>query len=538
MADRGAIVSRLAAVETLGATTVVCTDKTGTLTQNDLRVVAVVPAEGFTASDVLAAGALASSADLVADEDGLRVTGDPVDGAILLAAFEDGVLDGALAARSLVGEVPFDPASRRMTRIYEDGEGRTAFVKGAPEALLERVADEGVRAGAAAEVRGWAAEGLRVLAVARHPSRESDDGDVALSHVGLVAIQDPLRPSAPGAIRDARAAGLAVKILTGDHPATAHAIASALDLGPEHVRARVTPAEKLAIVEELQAEGEVVAVTGDGVNDAPALRRADAGVAMGRSGTETAREAADIVLTDDDFATIVAAIREGRRIADNIRKFVAFLLSANLGEVVLFAVAVLAGFGAPMTVVQVLLVNVLTDGLPAVALSRDPVSLTAMERGPHSRTRLFGRTDWLTLAGLGALVGGAALTAYLVGRGDGHGQTMAFATVALAELVLVFSCRSPRDAAWHLPRNNYLLASVAASVAVVALAVYLPVIQEPLGTASLGLGEALLVLALALVPAALAETGKAALRKISGKPNEGGGPSRIARFTTWGRVAS
>ena len=506
MADRGAIVSRLAAVETLGATTIVCTDKTGTLTQNALRVAAVEPARGGAAADVLAAGALASSAELLADEDGTHFAGDPVDGAILLAAFDDGVLERALEGWTLVDEVPFDSESRRMTRVYEGEDGRVAFSKGAPEVLLAGVADEGRRAEAELQARTWAEQGLRVLAVAVESKDE-------VRHVGLIALHDPLRPSAPGAIADARAAGVGVKILTGDHPATAHAIAGRLSVEPEHVHARITPADKLAIVEALQAGGEVVAVTGDGVNDAPALRRADAGVAMGRSGTETAREAADIVLTDDDFATIVAAIREGRRIAENIRKFVAFLLSANFGEVALFAVAVLAGLGAPMTVVQVLLVNVLTDGLPAVALSRDPASETAMERGPHSRTRLFGGTDWLMLAGLGLLVGAAAFAAFLVGRaGGGDEQTMAFATVALSELVLVFSCRSPREAAWRLPRNAYLLVSVALSAAVVALAVYLPALHEPLGTSALGTADALVVAGLALAPAICAELGKAVLR--------------------------
>jgi calcium-translocating P-type ATPase len=505
MADRGAIVSRLAAVETLGATTLVCTDKTGTLTQNALRVAAVAPALGSSDADVLTAGVLASSAEVVADDSGVRVVGDPVDGAILLAALDAGVLESAQAGRTLVEEIPFDPASRRMTRVYDDGGGRVAFAKGAPEVLLAEVADEGTPHDAEAAARAWAEEGLRVLAVAR----SGGDGWV---HVGLVALHDPLRPSAAGAIRDARAAGVGVKILTGDHPATARAIAAALELGPEHVHARIAPADKLEIVEQLQKRGEVVAVTGDGVNDAPALRRADAGVAMGRSGTETAREAADIVLTDDDFATIVAAIREGRRIADNIRKFVAFLLSANLGEVALFAVAVLAGLGAPLTVVQVLLVNVLTDGLPAVALSRDPASATAMERGPHSPTRLFGRRDWLALLGLGALVGGAALAAFLIGD---HDQTMAFATVALAQLALVFSCRSPREAAWRLPRNAYLLASVALSVAIVALTVYVPAFHEAFGTRTLDLADALVVTGLALVPAAGAEAAKALLRRRS-----------------------
>jgi Ca2+-transporting ATPase len=224
---------------------------------------------------------------------------------------------------------------------------------------------------------------------------------------------------------------------------------------------------------------------------------------MGRAGTETAREAADIVLTDDDFAT-----------------------------------AVLAGLGAPMTVVQVLLVNVLTDGLPAVALSRDPASATAMERGPHSRTRLFGGADWLTLAGLGTVVGGAAFAAFLVGRaGGGDEQTMAFATVALAELVLVFSCRSPREPAWRLPRNAYLLASVALSTVVVALAVYVPALQDPFSTAALGAWDAAIVVALALVPAAFAEAGKTVLRAISENPNGGTGAATMSARPREGRLA-
>jgi Ca2+-transporting ATPase len=509
MADRGAIVRRLAAVETLGATTLVCTDKTGTLTENSLRVAAVAPYGTSSEADVLAAAVLASAAEVLERDGVVEVAGDPVDAAIVLAAHETGVLASALAGRTLLDEVPFDPASRRMTRTYlHNGAGEHTFSKGAPEVLLAEAADAAARREGDAAARAWAEEGLRVLAVARSAGN-------GLEHVGLIALHDPLRASASGAIREARAAGVGVKMLTGDHPATARAIAAALELEPDDVHARITPADKLAIVEELQAGGHVVAVTGDGVNDAPALRRADVGVAMGRAGTETAREAADIVLTDDDFATIVAAIREGRRIAENIRKFVAFLLSANFGEVVLFAVAVLAGLGAPMTVVQVLLVNVLTDGLPAVALSRDPASATAMERGPHSRTRLFGGADWLTLAGLGTLVGAAAFGAFLVGRaGGGDEQTMAFATVALAELVLVFSCRSPREAAWRLPRNPYLLVSVVLSAAVVALAVYVPALHEPLGTSALGAAEALVVVGLALVPAACAEVGKAFLRRF------------------------
>ena len=287
--------------------------------------------------------------------------------------------------------------------------------------------------------------------------------------VGLVALHDPLRATAAAAVAEARSAGLRVEMVTGDHPVTAAAIGRVLDLPEWAIHARVTPAEKLRLVESLQADGEVVALTGDGVNDAPALRRADIGVAMGRSGTEAAREAADLVLTDDDFATIVVAIREGRAIADNIRKFVAFLLSANLGEVALFAIAVLAGLGVPMTVVQVLLVNILTDGLPAIALTRDPAAPDTMRRPPERGDRLFPPRAWGALGAVGVLVALAALAAFLIGRSgsDEEAQTMAFATVALAELALVFSLRSPIRAAWEAPRNMYLVGSVVLSAALV-----------------------------------------------------------------------
>jgi magnesium-transporting ATPase (P-type) len=358
-----------------------------------------------------------------------------------------------------------------------------------------------------------------VLAIAERAVADASIGDEALERdlrlVGLVALHDPLRATANAAIAEARAAGLRVEMLTGDHPITAQALGRALDLPEQAIHARITPAEKLRLVERLQANGEVVAVTGDGVNDAPALRRANVGVAMGQSGTEAAREAADLVLTDDDFATIVAAIREGRAIADNIRKFVAFLLSANLGEVALFAVAIPVGLGAPMTVVQVLLINVLTDGLPAVALTRDPPSQLTMRRPPERGAHLFPPRAWGALALIGALVGLAALAAFLIGRADGtdDAQTMAFVTIALAELAVVFSVRSPIRPAWEAPRNLYLVASVALSAVIVAVAVYLPALNEPLGTVPLGPSQLGLAVLLALLPFACVEAGKAVFRR-------------------------
>ncbi|HXG77175.1 MAG TPA: HAD-IC family P-type ATPase, partial [Gaiellaceae bacterium] len=329
-------------------------------------------------------------------------------------------------------------------------------------------------------------------------------------------LADPLRPEAASAVAAARELGLRVRMLTGDHPSTARAIGRRLGLADEEVVARATPADKLALVEELVRAGEVVVVTGDGVNDAPALRRAHVGVAMGRGGTQAAREASSIVLTDDNFATIVAAVREGRRIAGNIRSFLAFLLSANVGEVVLFAAAVAAGLGPPLTVVQVLTVNLLTDGPPAIALARDPAGLGAFR--PGALRHLLGRGLAGALLAVGVAVGGAALAAFLVVRElrPEAAQTAAYATVALAELVFVFSCRAEREAAWRLPRNPHLELAVAASLAVLVATLYVPALGGPFGTVPLGLRELAVVLPLAVLPALVAELWKAVARADRG----------------------
>jgi calcium-translocating P-type ATPase len=550
MAARGAIVRRLPAVETLGSADVIATDKTGTLTVNQLRVVETEPARGRSVADLLEAGALASSAELLYDDDqGLRVVGDAVDGALLLAAREalgGDVRDAERRHRLL--ELPFDPCRRRLTTVWEEAGRLRVTVKGAVEELLARSETEpGERARLEAVAEAWARRGLRVLAVAERgvdSLSSPDDVDArGLDVVGLVALQDPLRPAARNAVRAARAAGIDVAMLTGDHPLTAASIAAELGLPPtppvtgadlngaspadrtalaeaSAVFARVTPADKLALVDGFQRRGRVVAVTGDGVNDTPALRQADVGVAMGRSGTEAAREAADIVLTDDDFATIVAAIEEGRRIRENVRKFVAFLLSANLGEIVLFAIAVLAGIGVPMTVVQVLTVNLVTDGLPAIALARDPASPGAMRRPPAPPGELFSRALAAALAMAGLAVGLAATAAYILGREvePGAAQTMAFATVALAELALVFAIRAPDEAAWRAPHNVALWLGVASSAAVVVAAIYAPPLQAAFGTVTLGGLEAGAVLALAAAPALLVEAGKAAVRRRAAAP--------------------
>ena len=516
MARRGAIVRRLEAIETLGETTVICTDKTGTLTENQIRVAALRPAAGIDERELLSAAVLASSAR---ESEG-RVLGDPVEAALLLAAMERGISrDSLLAEREFVHEIPFDSDRKRMTVVYAGDGSRRAYMKGAPEIVLARASAVGDLSETAS---AWAEEGFRVLAVAAREVADyvalDDSMEVEFELLGVVAFHDPLRAAAADALADAREAGVAVRMLTGDHPATARTIGRALGLPDEAIVARATPADKLALVEELQRRGEVVAVTGDGVNDAPALRRADVGVAMGRGGTEAAREAAAIVLTDDDFATIVAAIREGRRIGDNIRKFVAFLLSANFGEVVVFAVAIAAGLGPPLAVIQVLLVNLVTDGLPALALAQDPATARTMLSPPRSGSRLFDRRLWFALAAVGMLVGAVTLAAFAAGHAFQSGaQTMAFATLALSELVVVFGMRSTGVPAWRLPRNPWLTASAIGSALVVAAAVYLPQAHDAFSTVALDVWQALVVLALAVIPLAGFEALKSYWRQSSAR---------------------
>jgi calcium-translocating P-type ATPase len=522
MARRGAIVRRLEAIETLGETTVICTDKTGTLTENRIRVAALRPADGVDERDLLAAAVLASSARQSAG----GPIGDPIEQALLLAASERGLRqDELLAEGELVRELPFDSDRKRMTVVYEHAGTRRAFMKGAPEVVAACAATDDLLTDLAG---AWAGEGFRVLAVAtRDLDRDLDDVEQGHALLGVIALHDPLRETAAQSAAAAAAAGIDVRMLTGDHPATARTIGRALGLHDAAVVARATPADKLRLVEELQRSAEVVAVTGDGVNDAPALRRADVGVAMGRSGTEAAREAAAIVLTDDDFATIVAAVEEGRRIGDNIRKFVAFLLSANFGEVLVFAVAIIAGLGAPLAVIQVLTVNLVTDALPALALARDPASAGTMSSPPRRGARLFDGRTWLVLGAIGILVGGATLGAFAAGRAFGGdvAQTTAFATLSLSELALVFAMRSQQTHAWRLPRNPWLFWSVIGSAALVGAVVYLPWAHAPFSTHSLGGYEAIVCATLAVVPLLVVEVGKAVVARGSRAATAGNQPT-------------
>ena len=515
MARRGAILRRLAAIETLGETTVICTDKTGTLTQNRIEVAELVPAPGFDERSLLDAAVRASAVRAVDGE----IVGDPVEAALVRALLDSGGRHDA-ADGAVVHELPFDSERKRMTRVWDQADGRRAYTKGAPEVVAARASGSTSALIDAAAER--AARGLRVIAVAtRRLDREAsldESVEDGVSLAGIVALHDPLRPSSAAALADARSAGIDVRMVTGDHPATARTIGHQIGLADDAILARATPRDKLELVERLQREGHVVAVTGDGVNDAPALRRADVGVAMGRSGTEAAREASALVLTDDDFATIVAAVAEGRRIGDNIRKFVAFLLSGNLGEVIVFSVAIPAGFGAPLAIVQVLIVNLVTDGLPAIALARDPAEPSAMRSPPRARGEIIGRRLWIQLLLIGPAVGAVALASFSIGEalGGGISQTMAFMTLALSELALAFTFRSPVDPVWRLPPNRWLRWSVLLSLAIVASAVYVPAVHEPLSTVALSTPQALIAIGLALIPAAVLEGAKV-LRLLGGR---------------------
>jgi Ca2+-transporting ATPase len=500
MARRGAVVRTLSAIEAVGEATVVCADKTGTLTENRLRLERLEPASWTTRDEVLRAAYASAEAEI-----------DPVDRALVTAARGEGVS----AAGTVVRSVPFEASRKRATVLVSEDHRLRSVVKGAPEVVLgltEKLPEERERLGNLASE--WAGDGLRVLALADREveSVESADLEEDARPLGIVGLADPLRAEAAESVAAARDEGLAIRMLTGDHPLTASAIGRQLGLAGDEVVARCTPAEKLELVQRLEDDGEIVVVTGDGVNDAPALRRAHVGVAMGLGGTEAAREASSIVLTDDNFATIVAAVQEGKRIAGNVRSFLAFLLSANVGEVALFAAAVVAGFGAPMTVVQVLTVNLLTDGPPAIALARDPAGRHAFRRG--STKELLGRGIAETLLAVGMVIGLVALAAFLLVRETRPeaAQTAAYATVALAELVFVFSCRAELRPAWRLPRNRHLEAAVLASLAFLAATIYVPALHEPFGTVSLSLGELAVVLPLAFLPGIGAEAMKAAVR--------------------------
>jgi len=609
MSDRRAIVRELPAVETLGCTTTICTDKTGTLTQNRMGVASVwladsadpsltqstqrtqntaenaretkgengqtertpengkagtEAAEGRGLRRLLEVAVLCNDARIETTGDHVQRLGDPTELALLDLAARQGTVPADLRARhGRQDEVPFDSDRKRMSTVHEIDGRRRLLVKGAPDVVLplctRRLAagdeasalDDAARAAARGAMDAMADDALRVLAFAY---KDLDSGgravteadESALVLVGLVGMRDAARPEAADALRAAAGAGIRTIMITGDDVRTAQAIARNLGMLQEgeecvtgsalsqvseadlarrvqriRVFARVWPEQKLVIVRALQAEGEVVAMTGDGVNDAPALQQADVGVAMGRAGTDVARSAADVVLTDDNFATIVEAIRQGRVIFDNIRKFVTYLLSCNLGEILGVLVPVLIGLGTPLLPVQILLINLVTDGLPALALGMDPPEPDIMGRPPRRPSEGILTPGLMGVIGFNAAFIGLALVAsFWIGLaygGEAAGRTMAFVTLAISELVRALASRSFRRSLWQInPLTNlYLGGACVVSAAILLAAVLVPAAQGVCHTVDLTGGQWATALGLALIPLAAMEAWKAGGRLVS-----------------------
>jgi Ca2+-transporting ATPase len=618
MARRNAIVRHLAAVETLGSATVIASDKTGTLTKNEMTVKAVVTASGRVAFEgtgyapegtvqregggeidgplrtelerALAAADRANNAEVVEQEGRWVVQGDPTEGALIVAGRKAGLRSEHLdATLPRVGEVPFSSERKLMSTMHRDtgNEDRVlVFVKGAPDVLLQRCTREIVgeehrpltdeRRTAIAEANeALAGEALRTLGVAvrvlpgssaDRVEREGLDPEVEtdLTFAGLIGMIDPPRPEARDAVARALAAGIRPIMITGDHPATASVIARELGIGEDvtavtgaelascnddelsaivaqrSVYARVNPEHKLRIVKALKRSRAVVAMTGDGVNDAPALKTADIGVAMGITGTDVSKEAADIVLADDNFATIVAAVEEGRAIFANIRKFLRFLLSSNIGEVLTMFFGVLlatqigipaaeSGIVLPLLATQILWINLVTDGMPALALGVDPADEGLMTQPPRPAGEgVITAQMWRGIIIVGVVMAAgtlfvldAALPGGLVeGTGDlRYGQTMAFTTLMLFQLFNVFNARSDTASAFsRLFTNRWLWGAIALSLVLQLVVVYVPALQRAFGTVKLGTGDWLRCIAVASTVLWVREAGKGVARRAQREP--------------------
>jgi P-type Ca2+ transporter type 2C len=587
MARRNALVRRLPAVETLGSVTVICTDKTGTLTLNQmtLREILVadrrieVTGEGYAPHGhfqegqhlidplgaeplmgVLRAGVLCNNAALqdeqVGDLVAWTIVGDPTEGALLVAASKAGLDPDVLADEyPRLAEVPFDSTCRYMVTIHRAPDGRRiAYAKGAPGAILGRcqwfLTADGIRPADRTDHERilsvndqMGRQALRVLALASRelPDRwTEEDAETGLTFLGLVGIIDPPRPGVKETIRRCQQAGIRVVMLTGDQVATATALARNLGLNGHDggtiaeqqlsrldpgelaaaarrvaVFARVSPEHKLKIVQALRKAGDIVAMTGDGVNDAPALKRADIGVAMGRRGTDVAREAADMVLADDDLASIVAAVEEGRVIYANIRKFIQYLFACNLSEVFTMLIAVLVGLPFPLLPLQILWINLTVNVFPALALAGEPAEPGLMrDPPPPPRQSLLPVSAQLRIVGIGLLLAATALAAFiwaLGAYGEGrHAETVAFVTLAMAQLWLAFTAGSQRSAIHSLRRksNPALLGAVVLTSMSLLAAVYLPGLETVLESAALTLRDWTVVLVFSLVPAIVIEVMK------------------------------
>jgi Ca2+-transporting ATPase len=577
MARRNALVRRLPAVETLGSTSVICSDKTGTLTKDEMTARKLYTSERTLAisgsgydpkgklslggspvelspleTELLRAAALVSDTHLVRDETngGWHIHGDPTEGAMIVAAAKAGLHKDSLDRQfPRIGEIPFTSESKRMTTLHSTAGGQTAYAKGAPETILDscsrQLTEQGEiplrdadRNAVLKVVHRMAGEALRVLAVARKADATLHDAEHEMTFLGLLGMIDPPRPEAKAAVERCEHAGIRVVMITGDHPLTAQAVARELGLlksgramsGAEiedmsdeelerdvetiEVYSRVSPAHKLRVVTALQERGHIAAMTGDGVNDAPALKKADIGIAMGITGTDVSKEAAALTLLDDNFASIVAAVEEGRGIFENIKKYLMFLLSSNIGEIGLMGGAAIAGLPLPLTAVQILYVNLATDGLPALALAVDPPEDGLMQRPPRdARTGIFTRPVvmlmmiggvWSTFVNLGLFA-----WALQSGRSTPQAMTMTFVSLVLIQFFKAYNFRSDRQSVLHRPfANKWLNLAIVWELGLLLFVVLFPPLHEPFGTYALSHSDWLIAVCTSLTISPVLELAK------------------------------
>jgi len=577
MIKEKAIVRKLPAVETLGCATVICSDKTGTLTQNKMTVTTLwdggrtwqVSGKGDEAigdfsennrkleripnslRQLLTFGLLCNSSNVKREDSKLIIDGTPTEGALHVAALKAGITKEQLASQfTILKEFPFDSTRKLMSVIVKDENGRMFVVtKGAPDVLMQRCKnilwDEKVQSLSSQftqnvqdAIDGLASQALRTIAVA-YKSISSNDSYISeksveneLTFIGLQGIIDPPRPEVKDAVSECRKAGIKTIMITGDHVITAKAIAKQLGIMKRNelviegsqlnemsvdeledvvekvaVFARVSPEHKLKIVKALQNKGHVVAMTGDGVNDAPAIKSADIGIAMGIAGTDVAKEASSLVLLDDNFATIKAAIKEGRNIYENIRKFIRYLLASNVGEILVMLFAMILALPLPLTAIQILWVNLVTDGLPAMALGLDKPEENVMSRKPRkAKEGIFARGLGWKIISRGFLIGGVTLIAFMTALHNNpnnleYAQTIAFMTLVLAQLIHVFDCRSEKSIFSRNPFGNmYLVWAVIISLALALVVIYYPPLQEIFDTVAIKPRDWLLVIGLSSVP--------------------------------------
>ncbi|HUE99272.1 MAG TPA: cation-translocating P-type ATPase [Anaerolineales bacterium] len=578
MVKRNALIRRLPAVETLGSTSVICSDKTGTLTKDEMTVRkiftggqmfsvsgagyapgGVFSTNGGTPSaptpalrEMLMAATLASDTWLVEDPaGGWDIKGDPTEGALVVAAAKAGLQKEPLdSSYPRVHEFPFSSETKRMTTLHQTNNSLTAYAKGAPEVILDdcdftltaegvQALDDAEREQILSQAQTMASEALRVLGIASKPSATLETAERGMTFLGLAGMIDPPRPEAKAAIAICTEAGIRPVMITGDHPVTAQAVARELGLlynggrvvtGAElegmpdeqlereaesiSVYARVSPAHKLRVVTAWQARGHIVAMTGDGVNDAPALKKADIGIAMGITGTDVTKEAAAMTLTDDNFASIVAAVEEGRGVFGNIKKYLMYLLSSNIGEIGLMAGSALLGLPLPLTAVQILYVNLATDGLPALALSVDPPENDLMKRKPRNpRTGIFTRpvVTLMVLGGIWSALINLGLFTWAInsGRSIEEAMTMTFVSLVLIQFFKAYNFRSDRHSVLNKPfANKWLNLAVGWEIILLVLIVYFPFLHEAFSTYALPLIDWLIVCGLAVTIVPILEIAK------------------------------